>query len=181
MIEQEKKYKLHDPKSVDAKLLELGFKKKSEKQQKDTYYTRADVDFMVTMECLRIREEHGFIELTYKPESTKEMINNKSIWKKETNLTIQDLQRDDAHTFLELLGCKALCVVDKNRTTYYKDSVNVAIDNVKNLGYYLELEVLTHQRDEEAINLIEITAKQLGIKANDSIGLPYRDLLMNAS
>ncbi|MEV6138898.1 CYTH domain-containing protein [Nocardia sp. NPDC051990] len=33
----------------------------------DTYYSRPDVDYMKTVERLRIRHRDGFAEITYKP------------------------------------------------------------------------------------------------------------------
>ncbi|MGH3869840.1 MAG: hypothetical protein ACRDQ4_27815 [Pseudonocardiaceae bacterium] len=35
----------------------------------DTYYSRPEVDYLDTVECLRVRQRDGFAEITYKPAS----------------------------------------------------------------------------------------------------------------
>ncbi|WP_457915745.1 CYTH domain-containing protein [Candidatus Minimicrobia naudis] len=68
----------------------IGFELKSNLREIDTYYSRPDVDFMQTVECLRIRQRDSFAEVTYKPATTAAThTENNVIIKPETNLPIQ--------------------------------------------------------------------------------------------
>lgn len=72
------------------RLQNIGFKSKSNLREIDTYYSRPDVDFMQTVECLRIRQRDSFAEVTYKPATTAAThTENNVIIKPETNLPIQ--------------------------------------------------------------------------------------------
>ena len=53
-----------------GRLQNIGFELKSNLHEIDTYYSRPDVDFMQTFECLRIRQRDSFAEVTYKPATT---------------------------------------------------------------------------------------------------------------
>ena len=71
LLEIERKRQLTgDAKELIKQLQDLGFEPKSSRHEMDTYYSRPDVDFMQTVECLRIRQRDGFAEVTYKPATT---------------------------------------------------------------------------------------------------------------
>ena len=73
-----------------GRLQNLGFELQSNLREIDTYYSRSDVDFIQTVECLRIRQRDGFAEVTYKPATTTATHTaNDVIIKPETNLPIQ--------------------------------------------------------------------------------------------
>lgn len=50
-----------------AQLSSQGFSLVDEIAEIDSYYSRPDVDFMQTVECLRVRQRDDFAEITYKP------------------------------------------------------------------------------------------------------------------
>lgn len=178
MIEHEQKYRISKLSRVQARALAIGFKEVSMIHQKDTYYSRADVDFMQTKECLRVREEHNSAEITYKPPTTTEMIDMQSIWKKETNLAIAQGDISTAHEMLISLGCKRLCIVNKYREKYEKKDIILALDTITRLGSFAEIEIMSELHDETAIHKIQAIAKTLGLPQSDIVRLPYRDLLM---
>ena len=91
LLEIERKRQLTgDAKELIKQLQDLGFKPKSSRHEIDTYYSRPDVDFMQTVECLRVRQRDGFAEVTYKPATTAAThTENDVIIKPETNLPIQ--------------------------------------------------------------------------------------------
>lgn len=72
LLEIERKQQLADDKILLLRLQKFNFNLHSEMREIDTYYSRPDVDFMKTVECLRIREREGFCEITYKPATTAE-------------------------------------------------------------------------------------------------------------
>ena len=174
MIEYEKKYHLRDKDALVAKLEELGFEQANQSSQKDVYYTRADVDYMKTKECLRIRTDDNGSELTYKPPTDKKMQESQAIWKEETNLDVDPIA---AAQLLDGIGCSELCTVDKSRTSYKKDRVTVAVDHVVDAGDFVEIEILS-ETQEELLEQIDSTAEELGVADDDIVTLPYRDLVM---
>lgn len=86
-----------------GRLQDIGFKLQSDFHEIDTYYSRPDVDFMKTVECLRIRQRDGFAEVTYKP---------------ETNLSIQPGDAAIAKQLLANLGIVKLVEVNKYRRSF---------------------------------------------------------------
>ena len=102
LLEIERKRQLtSDAEELFKQLRELGFELQSNLHEIDTYYSRSDVDFMQTVECLRIRQRDGFAEVTYKPATTAAThTENDVIIKPETNLPIQP---EDAATAKQLL------------------------------------------------------------------------------
>lgn len=91
LLEIERKRQLTgDAKELIKRLQDLGFELKSSCHEIDTYYSRPDVDFMKTVECLRIRQRDSFAEVTYKPATNAAThTENNVIIKPETNLPIK--------------------------------------------------------------------------------------------
>ena len=50
-----------------ARLGSQGFSLTDETTEIDSYYSRPDVAFMQTVECLRVPQRDDFAEITYKP------------------------------------------------------------------------------------------------------------------
>lgn len=179
MIEHEKKFSIASLDEMPALLSSLGYKKSGSSYQKDVYFSRPDVDFMKTRECLRIRTEDKGIEITYKPATTKAMQDSSAIWKKETNVAVQD--EATARDLLLAIGSKELCTVEKNRTEYKNGRVSVALDTVTDLGHFIEIEILSDEHDDTAMGDIDQVANSLGLSTADCVTAPYRDLLMQAA
>ena len=88
-----------------ATLKTHGFAQTSQLHENDTYYSRPDVDFMQTVECLRVRERDGFAEVTYKPATSQATSTNDGvIMKPETNLSIAPNDTSTAKQLLVNLG-----------------------------------------------------------------------------
>lgn len=83
----------------------------------------------------------------------------------------------------KVLGLEQIAVVDKLRNTYYYlDKYEVALDFVKDLGYFIEIEVKEYTSDTilEYDKLLKI-AKDLGLNLNniDKRGYPYHIIYNN--
>ena len=117
LLEIEHKHRLiGDAKELIKQLQDLSFEPKSSRHEIDTYYSRPDVDFMKTVECLRIRQRDGFAEVTYKPTTTAAThTENDVIIKPETNLPIQPGDAAIAKQLLTNLGMVKLVEVNKYR------------------------------------------------------------------
>ncbi len=181
MIEHEKKFRVTNVSSLVKEIRKLGFKGGGTTNQKDTYYSRPDIDFMITKECLRIRTNaENLHEITYKPPTTKDMKESNAIWKREINIHLDSKDLRSASELLFAIGCKELCVVNKKRSVYKKGNITLAIDHIEGLGDFIEVEILSSKEDQNAIRQIDKLADQLDIDSTKVVKLPYRDLLMRA-
>ncbi|MBF6213186.1 class IV adenylate cyclase [Nocardia puris] len=185
LIEVERKRELPDPKPLRRRLAELGYREAGHLTEVDTYYSRPDVDYMKTVECLRIRRRDGFGEITYKPPSNASTHRDADvIAKRETNVLLSGPdQASAASQLLAAIGMVELVRVEKNRAIYKHpdhDDTIVSIDVVTRAGTFVETEVTDTDPDAAAIRLGEVET-ELGIVDCSVVGLPYRDLVMAAA
>lgn len=163
------------------KLEKFGFELQSKLSEIDTYYSRPDVDFMQTVECLRIRQRDGFAELTYKPATTAAThTKNNVIIKPETNLPIQPEDAATAKQLLANLGMVQLVEVNKYRRSFQSSDfpqATVAIDEIKDAGTFVEVEVLSDD-ENSALAMISDIETKLGLDSAEVVTRPYRDICM---
>lgn len=183
-IEVERKRELRDGarEVVEAELAALGYHHAGALTEVDTYYSRPDVDFMETVECLRVRQRDGFAEITYKPASDASTHSRDGvISKRETNVVLRGAeQAADANHLLAAVGMVLLARVEKSRTVYRHPrgaSIVVAIDTVTDAGVFVETEVTAAHKDAAAV-LVDEIERQLGLTAYPVVNLPYRDLVI---
>ena len=163
------------------RLQNIGFELKSNLHEIDTYYSRPDVDFMQTVECLRIRQRDSFAEVTYKPATTTAThTENNVIIKPETNLPIQPEDAATAKQLLANLGMMQLVEVNKCRRSFQSSDfpqATVAIDEIKDAGTFVEVEVLSDDETSALIMISEIETK-LDLDSMEIVTRPYRDICM---
>ena len=182
LLEIERKRQLiGDAKELIKQLRDLGFELQSNLREIDTYYSRPDVDFMQTVECLRIRQRDGFAEVTYKPATTiATHTENDVIIKPETNLPIQPGDAAIAKQLLANLGIVKLVEVNKYRRSFQSPDfpqATVAIDEIKDAGTFVEVEVLSDDETSALAMISEIETK-LGLDSTEVVTRPYRDICM---
>ena len=182
LLEIERKRQLTgDAKELIKQLQDLDFKPKSSRHEIDTYYSRPDVDFMQTVECLRVRQRDGFAEVTYKPATTAAThTENDVIIKPETNLPIQPGDAAIAKQLLANLGMVRLVEVNKYRRSFQSSDfpqATVAIDEIKNTGTFVEVEVLSDD-ETSALAMISDIETKLGLDSAEVVTRPYRDICM---
>ncbi|MDX3384367.1 class IV adenylate cyclase [Streptomyces niveiscabiei] len=161
-------------------LAESGWTADAPVTEVDTYYSRPDVDYMETVECLRVRRRGDFAEITYKPASGTETSGDGVIAKRETNVEVGGAQADQADLLLESIGMRLLVRVEKHRTTYrhplYPDA-SVSIDLLAGVGDYVETEVMSPDQEAAAATLKDVE-EQIGVTDLPVVDLPYRDLVL---
>jgi adenylate cyclase class 2 len=173
-IEVELKFPLLNAREAASILGRVAGQGRSERQV-DTYFNHPDRDFLAARpitEWLRIRETgHGAV-LNYKHwHHTKEK-RTVSCDEYETNIE----NAAAAKRLLEALGFNVLIVVDKTRKTWRYKDVEVAIDDVKELGAYVELEAKGRFKDiEEAKTHLYEVVKELDLQLGeqDLKGYPF--------
>lgn len=159
-----------------GRLQDIGFKLQSNLHEIDTYYSRPDVDFMQTVECLRIRQCEGFAEVTYKPATTTAThTKNNVIIKPETNLPIQPGDAAIAKQLLANLGMVRLVEVNKYRRSFQSSDfpqATVAIDEIKDAGTFVEVKALSNDEIGALAIISEIETK-LGLDSAEVVTWPY--------
>ena len=127
----EKTNKLKDFLDKEAKFV-------SEKQQIDEYFVPAHRNFLNTkpiQEWFRLRNEKGVYSLNYKKWYYENGIGQ---YADEFETKIDDAE--SARKILLAIDCKSIVVVDKNRKKYMYNEYEIALDTVKGLGDFVEVE-----------------------------------------
>lgn len=183
VIEVERKRWLPDgDDALVRRLAALGWQASDPVTETDVYYSRPDVDYMVTVECLRVRSRADFTEITYKPPTTGETQGDGVTSKEETNVLLAPGQEEFALRLLEDIGMRRLVRVVKNRTAYRHSGhpgAVVVIDAVAAAGTFVETEV-TDADPVAAAGLVERIERDLDLLGRPAVELPYRDLVLAA-
>ena len=92
---------------------------------------------------------------------------------------------DNLDKIFNILGLEKIAIVDKDRKTYfYLNKYEIALDYVKELGYFIEIEVKKYTENpiDEYNNLLKI-AKSLKLNLDniDKKGYPYHMIYGNNS
>ena len=142
-VEIELKFPLCNPEDVVIFLSEHAELKSKNVMQKDNYFTPLHRDFLSVQypyEWLRVRESDKGTSITYKhfyPENAEKTDYCDEF---ETDVT----NAESIKKIFKSLDFKQAVIVEKTRTTWKYKDVEIAIDNVKDLGYYIEIEALKH-------------------------------------
>ncbi len=158
MIEVETKYRSPGNDKVAKALLKLEANKISESEMEDVYFSHPCRDFGRTDESLRLRKTSQGSELTYKgPRMQTESA------KSREELTIKVDNPLATQRILERLGFREFAVIRKKRSSFLLDKLRVDIDDVEDLGEFVELEILT-ESPERAERLLELSRSELGLE-----------------
>lgn len=180
MIEVEVKLPLFRRSITERKLLELGFVAEDLIRESDMYYNSKTHDFMKTDEALRIRQSDNMTRLTARSILTYKgpKLDDISMTRKELETEVSSPQTCDA--ILSSLGYTPFFPVNKLRQYYRKGEVEACVDQVENLGSFLELEIMVEEESgrEEALKKIETILHDLDLSLSESTTLSYLCMLM---
>lgn len=173
MQEIEIKFKVDDIEKFKQDIISKGCTLSEVLNQKDIIYL---FDLSDTLKgpdkvVVRVRNVNGKSELNLK---RKSKINFQA---EEIEFGVED--QDKANKFLLNLGLKEWVTVEKKRVyTRYKD-FNICIDEVKRLGSFVEIEIVTEESDKPEYFEKEIlnVAKELGIDVNNRINSFYDTMI----
>ena len=177
-IEIEIKFPLHNPEEVIIFLNEHGSLVSKDIFQRDTYYIPAHRDFLQVkfpFEFLRIRESPKGSSINYKhfyPENVE-----KTDYCDEFETRVENVEA--VKKIFQSLDIKTAVVVEKVRTTWMLEDVEIVIDDVKELGSYIELEATTHFKNpQDGRKLLYEILEKLHAKVGeeDLRGYPFRIL-----
>lgn len=155
MLEVERKYRSPGNEKVEKALARIGARKLSSATIEDIYFSHPSRDFGKTDESLRLRKTDSASELTYKG---PRMIVEGSKAREEITVDAHDalgIQR-----IVERLGFKERLVIRKKRGSYQLEKLRIEVDDVENLGEFVELELMTESLGQSSA-IMETARKEL--------------------
>ncbi|MEG8946333.1 class IV adenylate cyclase [Rosettibacter firmus] len=161
----ELKIKIDSPIPYERKLKTNGIKHIQTLKQKDIYYKYND-----SLLKLRI-EKNKYYLIKY--------LRNE-IGKRWSNYEILELKGKNPEKFLSNIFCIEN-IIEKTRKLYLYKNTRIHIDNVKNLGWFLELESVVNSNKKEASKEFKEVVNFLEIDLSNQIRKSYKELLKNDS
>lgn len=174
MIEVEVKVSVEDPKQMERSIIELGATPIGIDAQADTYYNAPHRDFGKTDEALRIRVQDGHSILTYKGPKMDDV----SKTRKEVQVQIDDTE--NIGNILSSLGFFPVAIVTKKRKNFRIGDFYIALDEVRDLGNFMEVEITVKDPKnfrEKVESIFKFMAK-LGIKRESTIRKSYLEMML---
>jgi len=168
-LEVEVKGKVEDLKTVEAKAKALGFSFVGVEEHSDIYYRHPLRDFAKTDEAIRVRTVNGKRVLTYKGPKVDKV--------SKTREEIEVEVDGDMPKVLEKLGFSPVTEVAKVRRIYTKGDIEVCLDDVRDVGTYVEVECKSTNLEETRARVMAVV-KALGIKDKDLERNSYLQLLL---
>ncbi len=171
MFEVEVKFRLTQElyNEIRNKLASIGAKFLEEVFEIDSYLAHPCRNFAETDEALRIRvvSKNGerSAVLTYKGPR----LGGEGKTREEINVEIQDPEK--LLLLFERLGFRKVAEIRKRRLVYTYENFTIVLDDVENLGKFVEIETVTDSRD-----LVDKCVSEILSFAENSLGLS-RDLV----
>lgn len=178
-IEIEAKFPLFNREETIKILKKKGKTIEENNYQKDIYYTPIHKNFLdkrPISEWLRIRDTKDEKTINYKNWGNHN--GNNKITCKEIEVGIDDY--NGMIEILKALDFKEIIVVEKTRNSFEFNDIIISIDRIENLGDFIELEFKTNLFDNEddSMNYIMNTVKDLNIEVGEQICAGYPQLIM---
>jgi adenylate cyclase, class 2 len=170
--EIEVKAKVEDLNILKKKLEELGCVFSLPTEQKDTIFVNFDSDFTAFMpgtNLLRIRETNSKIIFTLKQPQSNEL----DCIEKEIEVSDKEQLKD----ILELMGFHEAIQVHKIRTKTKFNELEICLDEVKELGTFVEVEKITDGDGETVQNELLNFLESLGVSRENRVTRGYDTLV----
>jgi adenylate cyclase class 2 len=175
MIEVETKLKIDNIGHIEERVKELIGEYKGEKTEIDIYFDHPDMQILSGGRALRVREADGKYRLTYKgPKKDDETTS-----REEIEIGIESAM--EMIKILDELGFYEICEVKKLRKTYLLKDLIITLDNVADLGEFIEVEgKASNDREfEEKKDEIFKFLKELGLSTGAISQKSYLEMLLD--
>ncbi len=168
MLEIEQKFSVPDFTAVERILVAWGARAGEDYLEADHYFNGPDRDFARTDEAFRLRRIGTANFLTYKGPKKPGPVKIRT--ELEIPLLDGDRSAEDMTRLLVHLGYRPVAVVRKRRRHFHLQrgefQLTVCLDEVDELGHFVEVEVLAPDEQESAARTVmEETAQALGLTA----------------
>ncbi len=169
MLEREVKAALSD--DALERLRHLDLSRIDRQIQVDTYYRHPSIDFVANDEALRIRRSDDKTIVTYKgPRLSRD-----TKMREEHELVVNDA--NEARAIFQRLGFIEVATVEKTRQRFEQKGLCVMIDDVRDLGRFIEVEVLVEDQIAQAEARVFAFLEGIGISRKNTIRESYLELL----
>lgn len=177
MIEVEVKARVNDPKDAERSIIALGASPIGIEAQADTYYSASYRDFAKTDEALRIRVQDNKYFFTYKGPKMDSVSKTRKEYEVEVN------EADVLGNILSSLSFVPVATIVKRRKKYRLGDFLISLDEVRNLGDFMEIEVSIRDSKsyEEKVESIFRLFEKLGIEREASIRKSYLEMILEKS
>lgn len=159
----------------------LGFQKEVLKREEDVYFYSRHYDIKKRDEALRIRKSTNLMTNQIKTQLNFKgpKLDKISMSRKELEIEIENASIMEE--ILQNLDFGKAAFVCKTRQYMRRNDITACIDQVENLGNFLELEILAESKDqkEKSLKRIEGILENLGYSMEDTTQTSYLSMLMN--
>ncbi len=168
-LEIEFKYKVRHVVAIEKDLVRLKAKRYGAKKQRDLYFNHPSKNFAETGEAFRLRLDDDTPKITYKGPRLPSVAKVRqeieiSLARPEKNGKGRASLYDTMKSLLLLLGFRPVGEVAKERKVFRIKrgayQIEIACDKVRGLGSFVELEIVTSERQREAA--VEVLSKLAG-------------------
>ena len=173
MLEVELKVKVQSLEPVRRQLLEKGAVCSGRIHEHDIYYNAPHRDFGVTDEAVRVRYTNDHAVVTYKGAKIKKF-GLKA--REELNTAVES--GEVFETMLNRLGFTKTTEVNKWRENFQFSDAAISLDEVDELGTFVEIEIMAEDENSNAAVLIQRIAKEIGV-SGEPILASYLELLLS--
>jgi adenylate cyclase, class 2 len=172
MLEIELKVRVPDLETVRSCLGTLHARLSEKTHEHDVYYNAPHRDFSSTDEALRVRYSSGRVVVTYKGAKRRDLAMKA---RDEINVTVGS--GVDFERMLQVIGFTRTATVDKQREYYlYRDTV-IALDEVEDLGVFVEIEGSGEGKPEAITEHIRNVAEEIGVRG-EHISSSYLEMIL---
>lgn len=148
-----------------------------EHHQVDEYFTPAHTDYTSVRpvnEWLRLRDSDGKFSINYKLWHRDE--NGNSTYCDEIETPVGNVEQ--MKKIFSAVGCRSLVIVNKVRRAWNYQNYEVALDSVKNLGDFIEIEYTGTDENPDHKKITEemmtfLQNLNCGTIKKDNVGYPY--------
>ncbi|RLE48329.1 class IV adenylate cyclase [Candidatus Woesearchaeota archaeon] len=168
MIEVELRFKLRE--EIKDKLKQLGAKTISKSVENDTYFKFGEDKERRFI--IRIRKKNGVETLTFKGSS---LLNEDSAWQ-EWEAKISN--SDNLKKLLLSNGFIELVKINKLREKFKLENFEINLDEVENLGKFVEVEVLGNDPEKARSLIMNFVQNKLGVPKDAIIQKGYVKLML---
>jgi adenylate cyclase, class 2 len=178
-FEVEQKFRIENSTALENRLRTLGAVETETVEQVDRYFNHPARDFAQTDEALRLRRIGELNFVTYK--GPKLDATTKTRRELELPLTSGTRAAEEFGELLLALGFRSVAEVRKLRRqlqlTYQNQTVEIALDDVENVGHFAELEISADETEAaDAKQCIASLAAELALTNNERRS--YLELLL---
>jgi adenylate cyclase class 2 len=171
LLEVEMKARVENTEEIRERLLLRHARPSGRVHERDIYFNAPDRDFAVTDEALRLRYTEEGCVLTYKGPKIRDY---RVKAREELNTGVESGKV--VETMLIRLGFTRVAEVEKWREYFDYRGASVSLDEVKDLGTFIEIEAPPGNTNDKPEKFVREIAEELGIEG-EPILASYLELL----